>query len=246
MRTCVCGSWSSRMRAKLTLIAGIFAGMAVLAACFGGAFWLLAPERFPIKELRVKGELRQTTVAAIEAAVPRTTGNFFAADLAQVRAGVEKLPWVRRVAARRVWPSAIELTVEEHVALARWGIGDEMRGLVNTYGETFSGKTRDALPGFVAPAGTAAEVTRRYRRFSQIVAPLGTSIERVVLSPRHAWQLRLANGQHLMLGRDADAAEIRLQNFVAAYGNARIGGKPGYVDLRYPNGFAVRTPDGSG
>lgn len=222
------------MRAKLTLVAGIFAGMAVLAACLGSAYWLLLPERFPVTRIELKGELKNTTRAQIEAVLPRAAGNFFVANLAEVRAGVERLPWVRRVAVRRVWPDRLEVSVEEHVALARWG--DER--LVNLQGETFSGRTGDALPAFIAPGGTAAEVTRRYRRFAEIVAPLGT-VDRVVLTPRHAWQLRLANGQHLMLGRDADSAETRLRQFVEMYPRTKF---HDYVDLRYPNGFAVREP----
>jgi cell division protein FtsQ len=232
------------VRAKLTLVAGIFAGMAVLAACLGGAYWLLLPERFPVTRIEHKGELKNLSRAQIEAVLPRVAGsgavNFFVADLAELRAAVERLPWVRRVAVRRVWPGRLEISIEEHVALARWG--DDR--LVNTYGETFSGKTRGGLPLFVAPAGTSAEVARRYRRFAEIVAPLGTSIDRVVLSPRHAWQLRLANGQHLMLGRDADAAEARLRQFVQVYPRSVQKTKAhDYVDLRYPNGFALRSPE---
>ena len=232
------------MRAKLTLIAGIFAGMAALAACFGALYWLLLPERFPVSQVEVKGNPKSTTRAEIEAALPRVAGNgavnFFAADLTAVRAGVERLPWVRRVAVRRVWPDRLEISIEEHVALARWG--DDR--LVNTHGETFSAKTKEALPAFIGPGGTAAEVTRRYRRFAEIVAPLGTSIDRVVLSPRHAWQLRLANGQHLMLGRDADEAEARLRRFVQIYPRSVQKTRAHeYVDLRYPNGFALRSPD---
>lgn len=226
------------MSARVSLVAGIFAGLGLLGGCGGALYWVLVPERFPIGRVEIKGTLKNTTPAHIEAALPRA-GNFFAVDLAEVRAGVEPLPWVRRVAVRRVWPARLELWVEEHVALARWG--DD--ALVNTYGERFFAKTQEILPSFVAPAGTAAEVTRRYRRFAEIVAPLGTTIDRVVLSPRQAWQVRLANGQHLMLGRDADAAEARLRRFVEAYPR----GKPHeYVDLRYPNGFAVRVPDGNG
>ena len=148
---------------------------------------------------------------------------------------------VRHVAVRRVWPGRLEISIEEHVALARWG--DE--ALVNTHGERFVGKTQEALPSFIGPAGTQAEVARRYARFSAIVAPLGTKVERVVLSARHAWQLRLANGLHLALGRDPEAAELRLQSFVAAYPAtlSADGRRYEYVDLRYPNGFAVRVPD---
>ena len=67
--------------------------------------------------------------------------------------------------------------------------------------------------------------------------------ERLVLTPRYAWQLRLANGLSLVLGRDADVAEKRLERFVAAYEQtvAQLPGRHDYVDLRYANGFAVRV-----
>jgi cell division protein FtsQ len=215
--------------------------MAALASCVGALYWLLLPERFPVQQVQVKGELKRTSSAEIEAVLPRAAGNFFGADLAEVRAGIERLPWVRHVAVRRIWPGRLEVFVEEHVALARWG----EEALVNTYGERFFATTRQALPAFFAPGGTHAEVARRYVRFAAIVAPLGTGIERVVLSPRHAWQLRLANGLHLVLGRDAEAAEARLQKFVAAYPGTvgRVRQKHEYVDLRYPNGFALRLPE---
>jgi cell division protein FtsQ len=233
------------VKARFQMALGIVAGLLLLGACFGALYWLLLPEHFPVSTVELKGNLKNTTRAQIEAALPRAAGNFFAVDLAGVRAGVERLPWVRRVSVRRVWPGRLEVSLEEHVALARWGTGDEMSALVNVQGERFVARTQEALPSFIAPAGTAAEVTRRYRSFSEIVAPLGTGVERVVLSPRHAWQLRLGNGLHLMLGRDADIAEQRLKKFVEAHPAtlARTGQKPEYVDLRYPNGFALRVPD---
>ena len=236
------------VKARIQMALGVVAGLAMLAACFGALYWLLLPGHFPITSVELTGSLKNSSKTGIEAALPRVSGsaagNFFAADLTELRAGVERLPWVRRVSVRRIWPGRIEVSVEEHVALARWG--DDR--LVNTYGETFSAKSKEALPAFVAPGGTSAEVTRRYRRFSEIVAPLGTSVERIVLTPRHAWQLRLGNGLHLMLGRDADLAEQRLQKFVEAHPAtlARTGKKHEYVDLRYPNGFALRVPDWNG
>jgi len=225
------------MSARVTLLAGIVSGMAVLALCFGALYWVLLPQHFPLTRVDLRGDFQRTSRAELEAALPRISGNFFAADLAEVRASVEKLPWVRHVAVRRVWPGRLEISIEEHVALARWG--DD--ALVNTFGERFIGKTQEALPTFIGPPGTQAEVARRYARFSAIVAPLGTRIERVALSARHAWQLRLANGLHLALGRDADLAENRLRRFVEVYPTVK--NKNEYVDLRYPNGFAVRVAD---
>jgi len=223
--------------ARVTLVAGIVSGMAVLALCFGALYWVLLPQHFPLTRVDLKGNFEKTSKAELQAALPRISGNFFAADLGEVRASVERLPWVRHVAVRRVWPGRLEISIEEHVALARWG--DD--ALVNTYGERFGGKTDQVLPVFIGPAGTQAEVARRYAKFTAIVAPLGTKIERVSLSARHAWQLRLANGLHLALGRDADLAENRLRRFVEVYPTVK--NKNEYVDLRYPNGFAVRVPD---
>ena len=232
------------VKARVQMALGACAGLVMLGACFGALYWLLMPERFPVSQVALKGELKNTTRAEIEAVLPRAAGNFFAVELAAVRASVERLPWVRRVSVRRVWPDRLEVFVEEHVALARWG--DD--ALVNLHGERFVAKTKEALPLFIGPGGTAAEVTRRYRRFAEIVAPLGTGVERVVLTPRHAWQVRLGNGLHLMLGRDADLAEARLKKFVEAHPAtlARSGKKHEYVDLRYPNGFALRVPDWNG
>jgi len=231
------------VNAKVQMALGVLAGLSILAGCFGALAWFLAPERFPVSQVEIRGHLKSTTRAEIEAALPRVAGNFFAADLAEVRARVERLPWVRRVAVRRVWPAGLEVTLEEHVALARWGGGDEMSRLVNVQGEVFSARSKEAMPAFVAPPGTSAEVARRYRRFAEIVAPLDTKIDRVVLSPRHAWQLRLANGQHLMLGRDIEAAEARLRQFVDIYPRKFDRKRHEYVDLRYPNGFALRAPE---
>jgi cell division protein FtsQ len=233
----------------LNIAAGFLVGIAVLAFSVAGIWLLPRSGLFPVRSIEIASRLEKTTRAEIETAVAgHTGGNFFALPLAELRAGLEQVPWVRRVAVRRVWPDRLEVTLEEHVALARWGEGNEnpqRHALINTHGEGFSGKTDQVLPQFVAPAGTEAEVARRYARFSQVIAPLGTGLERVVLTPRFAWQLRLANGLHLMLGRDADQAEARLARFVDAYPVTlgKIPRRHDTVDLRYPNGFALRIPD---
>ena len=99
------------------------------------------------------------------------------------------------------------------------------------------------LPQFAGPTGSEAEVTRRYQRFSRLLAPLASPIVRLTLSARHAWQLSLANGMEFKLGRDGDEAERRLARYVDAYLAAPADTPPtgAIVDLRYPNGFSVRV-----
>ena len=229
----------------LNMAAGELVGIALLAFALVGGFLLWRSPLFPVRELDVTTPLQHTTRAQIEeAARARISGNFFAVSLEDVRLGLEQLPWVRHASVRRVWPDRLEVEIEEHTAFARWGED----ALVNTFGEKFLGRTDQPLPLFVGPAGTEREVAFRYGRFAAIVAPLGERLERVVLTQRLAWQLRLQGGLDIMLGREADPAEDRLRRFVAVYPVTlgSIARRHEYVDLRYPNGFALRMPDGKG
>jgi cell division protein FtsQ len=225
----------------LNLAAGVLVGMAALAFAVAAGVLLVRSPWFPLKYVEITHALQKTTKREIEAATQgRIGGNFFAVAPAELRAALEELPWVRRASVRRVWPDRLEVVLEEHVPLARWG--DD--ALINTFGERFHGSTDAALPQFSGPAGSEHEVATRYARFSNAVAPLGARLERVVLTPRYAWQLRLSSGLQIMLGRDADSAEARLRRFVEVYAGV-LGGserRHDYVDLRYPNGFAVRVP----
>ena len=241
----------------LNAAANALIGVAALLFAYAGLQLLLRSPLFPLHEIVVRGDLKNAAAAEIESAVDGIGGNFFAADLAAARARLEQVGWVRRVDLRRVWPDRIEVRLEEHVAFARWGDS----GLVNTFGEAFAATTERAdqarLPLFAGPAGTEGELTRRYRRFAELLAPLGQAPEHgaiaaIVLTPRYAWQLRLADGLELELGRDgAEAVEQRLARFVAAYPQslgrlpqraAAGGALPArHVDLRYPNGFALRV-----
>ena len=229
----------------LNLAADALTGLAALLFAYGGLQLLLRSPLFPLQEIVVRGELRHANREEIAGALEGVGGNFFAADLAAVRGRLEQVGWVRRVDARRVWPDRIEVRLEEHVAFARWGDS----GFVNTFGEPFAaemaGDAQRALPLFAGPAGTEGELARRYRRFTELLAPLGDRPERVVLTPRHAWQLRLATGLQVELGRDGpEPVEQRLERFVDAF-PASLGqlGRTRYerVDLRYPNGFALRV-----
>jgi cell division protein FtsQ len=228
----------------LNLAAGALVGIALFVFAAAGAVALLRSPLFPVTRIDLTHPLGNTGRQEIEAAArARIRGNFFAIDPSEVRAGLEALPWVRRASVRRVWPDRLAVTLEEHVAFARWG----ERELLNSFGERFHGESDAALPVFLGPAGSEREMMLRYARFAAAVAPLKAGVERLVLSPRRAWQLRLDSGLQVMLGRDADRAEARLARFVEVYAATLGAGarQYQYVDLRYPNGFALRLPEWS-
>jgi cell division protein FtsQ len=217
-------------------VSGFLVGLALLAAALVGLNVLARSALFPLREAELTSAPRQAPRELIVAAIERHgRGTFFGARIDDLRAALEQVPWVRRAAVRRVWPDRLEVTLEEQLPLARWGA----EALVNTHGERFAGSAQGELPVFVGPPGAEAEMARRYRRFAELLAPLGSPLERVTLSARHAWQLRLANGMQLTLGRDTQVAEQRLARFVKAY--VETGASAAVVDLRYPGGFALRT-----
>lgn len=203
---------------------------------------LVAAARMPVfelREVRVEGDLNHLTREQVRLIVSREVrGNLFTVDLEPVRAAFEKLPWVRAAVVRRSWPPGLSVRVEEQVALARWG----GIGLVNTHGELFEAATEEDLPEFVGPAGASPDMAERYRSFSRLVQPLNSRVIQITLSPRQAWELRLDSGMLIALGREQ--MEERLERFVGVYSASveAIGGRVRYVDLRYPNGFAVRVP----
>jgi cell division protein FtsQ len=224
----------------LVWVANMLYALAAILMVYAVLFLLVHLPVFPLREIKVNGELKHVTREQVQLIVRRELrGNFFTLDLDQARKGFEKLPWVRQVSVRRRWPDHLDVALEEHVALARWG----GTALVNSHGELFHAASNAELPMFVGPVGMEKEVTERYETFRQLLAPLKFEPRQVVLSPRRAWQLRLNNGLTVELGREQ--TDARLAKFVSVYERTvgRLGQPVQYVDLRYPNGFAVRFPE---
>jgi cell division protein FtsQ len=146
---------------------------------------------------------------------------------------------VRKADVRRQWPDRLEVRLEEHEPLARWGT----MGLVNVQGEIFVATYGGLLPVFNGPAGASKEMAIQYAYFRKSLEPLGQKPVQVNVSPRRAWSLRIEDGMMIELGRND--LENRLARFVQNYGRAAamLERRVDYVDLRYTNGFAVRVPE---
>lgn len=222
---------------------------------FAGLAWAVAlgMSRLPLGMTRmivVTTPVAHVTVEQISFAAKRSiTGNYFSMDLDAVQQAMERLPWVRRAEVRRVWPDRIELALEEHVAVARWRPADGAEArLVNQHGEVFQAASDLMLPSYWGPEGTAELIVQRARDFEQRLAALGSRIEAITLSPRLSWQLRLANGTRIELGRDDRSQPERLTTMVRVLtdGTLALPVKAVTIDLRYRNGFALRPAPGAG
>jgi cell division protein FtsQ len=224
--------------ATLNRVASLGYGLAALLVAYGLLWRVAQSEVFAVREVRLLGEVAHVTREQVEAVVSgELHGNFFTVDLLAARSAFEKLPWVQRVDVRRRWPDRLEITVQEHRAVARWG--DE--ALLNDLGDVFEGASNLRLPVMSGPEGSSREVLAQYTTLQRILMPLGRSIGEIRLSDRRAWQLRLDDRTVVELGREG--APDRLARLVSVYERsvAALPGAAGYIDLRYVNGFAVRV-----
>lgn len=238
----------------LRMISSVLFGICFVLVLYGALHYALHLPVFALRVVSVTTAPRQVVPAQIEAMVRNELhGNFFTVDLERTRRAFESIPWVRKVSMRRHFPWRLEISLEEHVALAHWNDA----GLVSTHGEVFSAETDKLLPKFIGQPDSAAEVTQMYAALTEQLAPLKQEITEISLSPRRSWRLRLNNGMLLKLGREQ--SKQRLARFVAVYPyslmpmqqnyeffHARkaphqngLQRRVAYVDLRYRNGFAA-------
>jgi len=214
--------------------------LAVLLVLGAAALYAARQPAFALREVWIGNELKHVTREQIEDVVRREVrGGFFTINLATARAAFERLPWVRGVNVRRQWPARLDVVLEEHEPMARWGTA----ALVNTHGEVFQAAYDGELPLFIGPEGAAREIAIQYRYFQRGLAAMGETPVQVQVTARRAWQVKLQGGLMLELGREN--IEARFSRFVALHDRTigRLERRIDYVDLRYANGFAVRVPE---
>jgi cell division protein FtsQ len=221
---------------------GAITGAALVWGAIELVQWLLQPTTFPLQRVRVEGALNYVSPTEFEERLaPLVTTGFFSVDIAAVRQEAESIAWIASASVQRLWPDGLRLVVKEHEPLARMGHGE----LLSSRGVRFRSRiTPPGLPGFEAPAGLEQALIEHYRELGDGVRPLDIGIDELSVDARRSWRIGLSNGVELMLGR-SDVGQ-RLARFVDFYRGALASRAADLVrvDLRYPNGFAVRfRPD---
>jgi cell division protein FtsQ len=223
----------------LNWTANLLFAMSVVVMLYAVLYVVVHLPIFPLREVRVDGQLSHVSREQVKLIVAKhLKGNFFTLDLVKARDAFEKLPWARNVSVRRRWPDKLEVVIEEHQALARWG----SIALVNTHGELFHAASGSDLPVFYGPGDGVIEVASQYGEFSKALKPASLDIASLALTPRRAWKITTTNGMVVELGRVE--MQTRLEKFAKVYSStiAGLNKRITYADLRYPNGFAVRKP----
>ncbi|NZA28371.1 cell division protein FtsQ/DivIB [Luteimonas sp. SJ-92] len=206
----------------------------------------IGSERWPLRTLRVVGELERVEDRALrEALLPYASHGFFAMRLDGAQAAVARLPWVERAEVRKRWPDVIEVRIVEHRPFARWG---EDR-LLSEQGRLFPAAGIGPLPRLPlldGPEARVADVVALYNESRVLFTPIGYDVRRLTLDPRGSWALTLSNGTEVTIG--SQQARTRLERFARLL--PRLLQQKTIplrrADLRYTNGFALEWTEEPG
>ena len=217
---------------------GVVLGVpAAIAGAAVGALWMLNQ---PIETVAVSGRFQRVAPVDVERVVKTEVhgAGLLSVDLAAVRRAIHTLPWVDGVSVQRAWPRGLDVLVIEQSAAARWG----ERGLLNTRGELFDSDERHIPPELAqlsGPTGKESVVAQRYLAAAGRLMQAGLRLSAMRLDARGAWEMDLANGVTVRLGRrEVDERFEKFMNTALKLVTQR-GEDIAYVDMRYTNGFAI-------
>lgn len=234
------------MNLTAKLLLSVFVAF-VLWASFG---WVTQHSLFALRGITVSGDVSHNNALTLRANVaPRLSGTFLTLDLAAARRAFEAVPWVRSALVRREFPNRLQVTLQEHQAVAYWGAeGDST--LINSFGEVFEANTgeveQDSLPRLSGPPEQAAQVLALYRAVQPLFDHLDLNVDQLELTGRGSWRAELDSGAVMELGRGSeDEVVARVQTFLSTltqvtsrYGRTATALQS--ADLRHEQGYALR------
>jgi cell division protein FtsQ len=222
--------------------------LAFAAMALGLALHHLARQpAFTLQKIQIDNELVHNNAVTLRANVaPKLAGNFCTVNLEQAKSAFEAVPWVRQAVVRREFPNRLRVQLQEHQAVALWGLDDDVR-LINHLGEVFEVNQGDvepeSLPRLAGPRVQSALVLQAYRELGPLFAGLDAELSLLELTGRGGWRARLEGGAMIEIGPGSVQDIVpRVRRFVATVSqtSSRFGRNIESADLRYPNGYALR------
>ena len=202
---------------------------------------------FILQKIQIDNALIHNNAVTLRATVaPKLAGNFFTVNLEQAQSAFESVPWVRQAVVRREFPNRLRVQLQEHQAVAMWGLDDDVR-LINHLGEVFEVNQGDvepeSLPRLAGPRMQSVLVLQAYRELGPLFGGLDTELTQLELTGRGGWRARLESGAVIDIGPGSVQDIVqRVRRFVATVSqtSSRFGRNIESADLRYPNGYALR------
>lgn len=218
----------------------------ILSSFVAGFFYIKVQGHkvFPIATIKVASNYHRVSKTHLKKVIAAhiQKENFLTLNIAQLKKALLNIPWVQDATIRRVWPGTLLIKLEEQKPLALFN----EKGVVNQKGDLFypnPASIPQDLPRLVAADSEMNTALQHYQKMAMMLKPLKIEIVLLECGFDGNHKVVLNNGIILLLGKTNISG--RWNRFVLSYPkllqeanstNRRIG----QIDLRYPNGFAVR------
>ena len=200
----------------------------------------MRPDVLPFKSVTLRSSLQYFPIDKIKGIVTQNIkGGFFSFDQYHLRQALLTRPWIKKVSFRRLFPAKLEVDVEQRQPIAYWGKG----GLLSQDGVVFYPNFVHlslSLPHLNGPLEDSQWLLSVYQICNQLLSQLKLSIKRIDLTQRLTLKVVLSNDVLVILNH-TDWRD-RFSRFVALYFKIQVrnAAMMKQVDLRYPNGVAVK------
>ncbi|HEY9017049.1 cell division protein FtsQ/DivIB [Thiomicrospira sp.] len=179
-----------------------------------------------------------------EALVPYLSQSFWEVDLSELKRSLEQVNWIESATIKRSWPGYLEISIEEHDPIARWGEQD----LISQGGEIFRPTSQQGFEHLIHLRGDrlqAPALLEVLETFQKSLGALNWQIVSLSQQVDGVFRLRLDSGQELIV--DAANWTTKLPRFVKAYPmlSKKLVESAQSFDLRYSNGVAIRVASSS-
>lgn len=171
---------------------------------------------------------------------PFLAQSFWEVDLLGLKQTLEQVSWIQSATIKRSWPGYLEVSIQEHQPIARWGDN----GLISQEGKLFIPQSRAGFDHLIQLDGDRLQVPQllaALAAFEKNLAQLGWQV--VALSQQVDGVFRVESETGLSLVVDAPNWTHKLERFVKAYPqlSKKLVESAHSYDLRYSNGVAIKT-----
>lgn len=231
---------SLNLNINWTRVPAILLMIAPLLLAAAAYFWMQRPENLTIKSVEVTGDLKYLNQESLQPIIaPFVATNLFLLEAKALETELEFNSWVYSASLTKLWPDKLRITIHEERPIAFWG-DDSM---LNEFGEIIDAELAEKegqLPVLYSPQDNGRGMVEDYLKVQKWTKDFPIEILEFREDSRGSWQLKLANGLTVNIGRVQQ--ERRIRRFVVGYRRELMDNisKIHTVDLRYTNGFAVK------
>jgi cell division protein FtsQ len=206
------GEFEPPRYASAAMAGALFAATAAYGVAIGGhtpsiLSAVTARTGFAVSDIRISGNRETSEIDILGQLDLSGFTSLIGLDADQVRASVVALPWVESARVRKVYPDALEISIEEHDPFAIWQHEDQL-SVVQASGQVIApfANGRNASLPLVVGSGAPQQAAEFVKTVSRFPA-LSQRVTAYTLVAARRWDLRLDNGVTVMLPElDATAA----------------------------------------